>query len=60
MNGLLRVLRRIGVAIGNAFLGLDGWVEKLLVGAAVIAIAILTIVITWGLIEGRYSLVMPF
>ena len=59
MNGLLRLLRRVGLAIGNVLLGIDSWVERLLVVSAVIAIVILAIVIAWGLIDGRYSIVMP-
>lgn len=60
MNGLFRSLRRIGLAAIKISLGVDGWVERVFVSVAVIAIAILIFVIAWGLLDGRYSLVIPF
>ena len=60
MNGLLRALRKLGLVCGYALLWVDNWMERLFIGAVVIAMIILSIAIAWGLIEGRYSIVSPY
>ena len=37
----------------------DVWAERAHVGAAIVAIVILSIVIAWGLVDGGYAIVMP-
>lgn len=60
MNRLFRSLGRFSLAAIKTSLCVDNWVERVLVSAAVIAVAILIFVIAWGLIDGRYSLIAPF
>ena len=59
MGRLLRMFRKMGLVCGYALFRADVWVERVLVGATIFAMVILSIVIAWGVIDGRYSIVMP-
>ena len=56
INTLLRMLRKMGVVTSYALFKADVWVEKVLVGTAIIAMVILSIVIVWGIAVGKYSI----
>ena len=60
MAKLLNTIKRLSSDLGIALSKLDLWIERLLVSVAIIAIAILTIAIAWGIIEGRYSIISPY
>ena len=60
MGRLLRTLRKMGAVTGYALFRADAWVERVIVGAALIAMAILSLVIALGIIEGKYSIVSPY
>jgi hypothetical protein len=53
------MLRRMLLVFGHVLFRADVWVERVFVSTVIFAMVILPIVIAWGLIDGRYAIVMP-